>query len=209
MDGNILQEWAHCADSDNSTLIIPDGCRDLLYWAAVGERPKWYVTSLDNAAYNTDIKAGDYLKGYRLRPGACVDVAGLLDAVKPIDENGDIVTRINDFTSLSLDVSEALECVAVNDTVSLAAVSFGVSARKLQRICVPTGRTAAAWMSLARARKAAREVLRNSLAEVAQNTGYSDQAHMSREFRRWFGIAPSTLHARPDIIAQLGSKGYF
>lgn len=209
MQGNILEKWEHSATRDTSMLVIPDGCRDLLFCAKTGQRPKWRITTLDHAAYLVDSKAGDTLMGYRLRPGVLVDVPRLLRAVEAHGGYGDIASRINDFTQVSTDVCEALECISQSETVALAAARLGINARRLQRICSTTGRTPAAWLSLARARKAARAVCLHGLVETAYNTGYSDQAHMSREFKRWFGVSPLKLRKSPDIIAQLDSPGYF
>lgn len=209
MQDSILEEWEHYATRDSTTLIIPDGCRDLLFWAESGQRPKWRITDLDSAAYSVDIKAGDYLKGYRLQPGSILDVEGLLQSVNTLEGQGDIATRINDFTQVSTDVCEALECIAQSQTVGAASARLGIGARRLQRICKPTGRTSAAWLSLARGRKAARGVCTQGLAETAHIAGYSDQAHMSREFKRWFGVSPLELRKSSDIIAQLDSGGYF
>ncbi len=208
MLGNVLEEWEFSAQDNGVSVVIPDGCRDLLFWAATGKKPHWQVTSLDDTAYSVDINVQDYLKGYRLRPGVLVDIASLLNAVNPLDTQGDITDIINEFSELSSDVHEALENLASSPTVSAAATVLGVSPRKLQRICAKTRRRPAAWLSIARARKAARTVLLDDPAQTAQDAGYADQAHMCREFNRWFGVSPLKLRSRPDIIAQLNSKGY-
>jgi len=205
---NILEEWEFTAQCDSFSIVIPDGCRDLIFWAAAGKKPFWQVTSLDNAAYFVNINAGDYLKGFRLRPEVSVDIGRLLNAVNPLNTQGDITDRINEFTNLSQDVEEALESIATSPTINIAATQLGVSPRQLQRICAKTRRTPAAWLSIARARKAARAVLSGDLAQTAQDSGYADQAHMCREFNRWFGVSPLKLRTRPDILAQLNSKGY-
>lgn len=209
MQGNVLQEWEYTAQNDSCSVVIPDGCRDLLFRATAGCRPHWQITALDNAVYSVDIKAGDYLKGYRLRPGVSVHAYGLLNAVKSMDAQSDITGQINDFTAHLHCVSEALESVASSPTVSIAAAQLGVNTRKLQRICEKTGRTAVAWLSLARARKAARLLSLGALAETAYGTGYADQAHMCREFKRWFGVTPTQILGRPDIIRQLDGLGYY
>jgi AraC-like DNA-binding protein len=53
-------------------------------------------------------------------------------------------------------------------------------------------RFARATAALARAR---------SLAELAADCGYADQAHMARDFRAFAGLAPSGLGARLDAVA--------
>ena len=62
---------------------------------------------------------------------------------------------------------------------------------------------------LARARKAARALYSSlGLAEIAELHGYADQAHMSREFKRWFNTSPSVLRNLPSILNQLYDEGY-
>lgn len=62
---------------------------------------------------------------------------------------------------------------------------------------------------LARARKAARALNGSlGLVEIADVYGYSDQAHMNREFKHWFNTSPAVLRKRPDLLTQLDNKGY-
>jgi AraC-like DNA-binding protein len=47
----------------------------------------------------------------------------------------------------------------------------------------------------------------NSLAELAADQGFSDQAHMTREFRHWLGVTPAQVRAQVawrDLMAQSG-----
>ncbi len=208
MQGTVLAEWEHDAAQNSAATIIPDGCRDLLFRALPGDRPQWQITALDSSAYRVDIKAGEYMKGFRLRPGVQVDVAGLLACVDPLDGQGRIVERINDFTVLPALIDDALGAIAQSGKVARAAAMLGVNARQLQRICRATGRTPGAWLSLARARKAARLIGKGDLCDVALQAGYADQAHMTREFTRWFGMPPLKLRSRPEIAMQLTAKGF-
>ncbi|MCA1755086.1 MAG: helix-turn-helix domain-containing protein [Spirochaeta sp.] len=47
-----------------------------------------------------------------------------------------------------------------------------------------------------------------SPTELAYQVGYSDQAHMSRAVKRWFGVSPSEVLKRPDLAEQLHVPGY-
>lgn len=168
------------------------------------------VTSLDEHAYTVDIKAGDYLKGYRLKPGTLITRESLLNAVKMLDMHGDITDRLGNFTSLSSHVEDALHYLGKEGSVSAVASGLGVSMRSMQRLLKSTGRTPAGWVSLARARKAARAAAGvGCLAETALAYGYADQSHMSREFRRWFNVSPAQINKQTAILSQLEGLGYF
>lgn len=196
------------AASDSASVIIPDGCQDLLFWAPKNAKPYWIITSLDESAYHTNIMAGDYLKGYRLKPGTVIARKNLLSAVQMLDVHGDIADRIGSFTGLSGNVEDALNSLGdAAANVRTAASGLGVSMRSLQRLLKPTGRTPAGWVSLARARKAARAI--GPLADRALAFGYADQPHMNREFRRWFNVSPAQIQKKPDILSQLEGTGYF
>ncbi len=205
----ILQKWEFSAKSDGSSIVIPDGCRDLIFMAKRGQQPRWMVSDLDNTVYSVSSRAGDYMKGFRLRPGAVIDVEALLHSVRDIDAQGDIADRIGSFTILSRNMSEALNCLGAVTSPHEAARNLGVNARNLQRLLKPTGRTPAAWLSLARARRAARLVLEGDLSDAAFTAGYADQAHMNREFRRWFGATPGQVFTGSSISKGVRLSGYF
>ena len=44
--------------------------------------------------------------------------------------------------------------------------------------------------------------------DAAATWGYSDQAHMTREFKRWLGTTPAALRTQPDIHEALQAAGY-
>ncbi len=85
----------------------------------------------------------------------------------------------------------------------------GVSARTLQRRLVAHGLPPPDfWRLLGRARRAA-GCLRSGqkLADIADAHGYSDQAHMTRDFTRWFGAPPARMArdtALLDVTLQPG-----
>jgi len=85
----------------------------------------------------------------------------------------------------------------------------GVSERTLQRrfsdLSLPTP---AFWRQLGRARRAVQALqCRVPLAEIAAHYGYSDQAHMTREFVRWFGRTPVQLRRNPASMTDLAQPG--
>ncbi|XPS89971.1 uncharacterized protein Dvar_79900 [Desulfosarcina variabilis str. Montpellier] len=48
------------------------------------------------------------------------------------------------------------------------------------------------------------------MASIAADYGFSDQAHMNREIRHWFGCTPMMLHTnREQAIARLAAPDAF
>jgi len=212
MENTIIEQWQYKTKIDNQSLVIPDGCRDVLLWSAKGKRPRLLITSLDEKSYYANIKAGDYLHGFRLKAGTKIDEAKLFGALEKSGDNlADIEEKIRDFTTLSVNVKQALDCLASGvNSVNDAAVNLGVSNKTLQRIISKnTGRTPASWLCLARVRKSARVVGSSiNLAQSAIAFGYSDQSHMNREFKRWLNITPAKINNEPEILEQLKNSAY-
>jgi AraC-like DNA-binding protein len=207
----VLDTWALTAEQPVAGLVLPDGCRDLIFCHPAGERPLWFVSDLSDRPYEVMVEAGTRMRGFRLQPGAAVDCDALLAAVQGRDcGDGDVLARIADHVRRPPRVAEALNCLAsAVGSVAEAAGLLGVSPRSLQRLVLgATGHTPVAWLQLARARQAARAVaVAQPLAEVADQYGYADQAHMTRAFRRWFGTTPRQLRGdarRQDILAASG-----
>ncbi len=83
-------------------------------------------------------------------------------------------------------------------SVARMAATLGLSPRSLQRHLSRCGRSFTVLVSEARLGSAS-EMLCNdtcaSLAEIGFRSGYADQSHMSREFRRAVGIPPARFRA--------------
>ena len=82
-----------------------------------------------------------------------------------------------------------------------AAASFGKSRRQFERVFLETvGVSAKFFSSVTRFRRAAALMQRPfvSLADIAFESGYSDQSHMSHEFRRLANVSPAT-YARSRV----------
>ncbi len=90
-----------------------------------------------------------------------------------------------------------------------AARLIGVSERTLQRRFRSLGLpTPDFWRLLGRARNAARALpCRVSLADIACAFGYSDQAHMTHDFVRWFGVTPAELRRNRGLLRMLDQPG--
>ena len=89
-------------------------------------------------------------------------------------------------------------------SVARAAFEAGVSMRQLERQSQHwTGLLPRKLVRLARFQNALRSLRQSStrpLAQIAVETGYSDQAHLTREFRRLGGVTPSVFRAAAGRI---------
>jgi AraC-like DNA-binding protein len=95
--------WERVApgDSASTTLVLPDGCVDLIW-----RRGEVLVAGPDRGANPTAVRRGERIRGLRLRPGVAGAVLGMpatevLDARLPLEgvlgrEAGDLAERITD-----------------------------------------------------------------------------------------------------------------
>ncbi|NQZ83448.1 MAG: AraC family transcriptional regulator [Colwellia sp.] len=212
MNNNLLAKWEFSTDIDSTALIVPDGCRDLILQVTEGDRPRWFVSSLYDQSKSQSIQARSVMNGFRFKPGVGVKTESLLNSISNIYfDDDEVFNRIDDFTYRNYCVAEALEYLASGvKSVACAATEIGVSQRTLQRLLSrETNRSPIYWLMLARVRRAARALAEPiPLIEIADSFGYSDQAHMSREFKHWFNVSPSVLRQSPAILNQLNHLGY-
>ena len=193
--------WEHRAQVDGAGHVFPDGCTDLIVVSRCGRPDTAFMTTLDLCPRSIPLRAGDRFRGFRLRPGVQVDARSLSDG-----------GRLVNIDSLPVH-SELADVISALATVSLpiarVAKMEGVSERTLQRrfsrAALPRPEF---WRLLGRVRRAAIGLKTEiHLSDLAGDLGYSDQAHMSRAFARWFGVSPSRLKRRPDLLAQIAQPG--
>ena len=216
MDGLILARWTYRASTDETAVVLPDGCRDLVLAEAPGERPSLFLTALDSAPRTVRVPAGSVLTGLRLRPGARLR-ADLLRTMGE-DERLDLMSGGVDpaaIAAIEPDLEEALQALAAGqDRTGAVAAQLGVSDRTLRRLVVAgTGRPPKWWQRLARARRAVLTLAEppdpgRTLADIAYALGFADQAHLSRELKLWFGVTPRAVMARPAAADLLQAPGY-
>jgi AraC-like DNA-binding protein len=174
----LLEAWQHHCTASSSSLVVPDGCRDLIAVETAGQPARWFVSHLADAGYAVKSIAGQTFTGYRLQPGTRIAEQALLDqmhTVEPVDEL-QALSWLEEFTQPDADTQDALLALARASSVAGAARSLGVQERSLERrVLRNTGRTPVYWRRLARLRRAARAVCSaRSLAEVAADQGFSD-----------------------------------
>lgn len=211
-DDNLLAQWQTSVSENSTTIILPDGCRDLILKTVNNGRPQWHISPLFDQAKTVPLEAHSTFTGFRLKPGVSIAHEQLLSVLEQHEESiDDISTLLSDYTHVKSSVDEALSCLATEvSSVKHAAKELGISSRTLQRIIVNhTSKSPTYWVLLARARRAARALTTSiSFAELAEIHGYADQSHMNREIKRWFNTTPSAIRATPGIVSQLYSKGY-
>lgn len=165
------------------------------------------VTHWDFSPRAVKISAGTTITGYRLRPGTIVDVTEFRNEIPDPSNIGPQIEGMIHHDHESMDIVEALG--TLNETIESLARQQGVSSRTLQRhfsalSLPPPG----FWRLLGRARRAVQALPAHvPLAEIALEYGYSDQAHMTREFMRWFGMTPAQLRQSPATLHDLSRPG--
>lgn len=197
--------WTYTSTTDGSALIMPDGCVDIVveHCPKTGAR-SLRLTQRDFGPRRVTTRGGSTLTGYRLRPGVQVDMAEI--GADPTA----LADQLRALGSKDAEPVEMIEALCLpNTSVAQVARTQGLSERSLQRYFrdhgLPPPRF---WRQLGRARRAAQALpLDATLSDIALDMGYSDQAHMTRAFTRWFGCSPGQLRADPTGLAQLGAPG--
>ena len=209
----VLDKWHFAPAQCGQMMVLPDGCRDLIMRFSPQGEPSCMVSSLDASSYAVAYKPGDVFSGYRFRPGVRIDSQGLLNALSGLNDCAParVQNILGDFVLLDAALSEALAAISNTAGIGKAGRALGVSERTLQRVVMQgTGQTPSFWKGLVRARRCARALLvqEQALADIAAAQGYADQAHMNREFQRWFGLTPAMFRQQPALVHAVMQPGY-
>ncbi len=209
-----LATWIYTPEQASVSTVIPDGCIDFIVYvdehAASGFG--WMLSELSTSAYQVNASAGEHMQGIRLKPGVALNVADLESYITARSPQALLEKdAIDEFCLQSSNANTALQCLASGlSSVDSVANELGVSVRTLQRLIkTTTGCSPYFWLSLARARKAAKALLLNEqLSQVAAAHNFYDQAHMCREMQHWFKQTPSQLKKNSDIQLMLNEPAY-
>lgn len=203
----LYRQWQYEVSGPELAPVLPDGCRDLILVQRAGQIDAVVYTGWDAAPRSVALQPGTTLTGYRLSPG-CWLTPELIAAA----------------THEPLALAQMLEAEAAPDpelgaaidaltrpaaTVEAVARAQGVSARTFQRrfadLSLPSPDY---WRQLGRARRAAQALPGpQPLIEIACDFGYSDQAHMTRDFLRWFGAPPARLRRKAPRLRLILEPG--
>jgi AraC-like DNA-binding protein len=221
--GAVACLWAGIVpdDADRETLVLPDGCSDLIWEEGAG----CYVAGPDTGPAPSTSKAGTVIVGVRFRPSAGGGLLGV-----PLSEIRDQRVALEDLLPaaakrLPATLDPARAAGRLLDTVGLLAADgapdhamtravtllrdpsaraedvaddVGLSARQLRRRC----HTAVGYgpKTLQRVFRFQRFVRMlddpagpPDLAIAAARAGYADQAHLTRECRELSGLTPANL----------------
>lgn len=203
----LYHRWERRAQSDEIAVVHPDGCRDLIVFSRPGQCGEIRFTSWDFRPRTVELRAGTEMTGYRLRPGITLDPRVFESIILDFRQ---LEFWIECEVSGDHDVIEIIQALTQPQaTIESVSRQQGVATRTLQRrfrnLSLPTPDY---WRLLGRARRAIHALpCRAPLADIACEYGYSDQAHMTREFVRWFGLTPTQLRhskVRTHDICQPG-----
>jgi len=198
--------------------VLPDGALDLLWW-----RERLAVAGPDTSAVLVDAEPGEVITGLRFPPGTAAELLGVpaAELVDTRTDLTDLVgTRGTGPTRRTERPEELLEQVyvalwrradpdraalrlaaaldrqlSVGTPVAAVAAVLGIPARSLHRASVRAfGYGPKTLARIRRFQRALDEARRGRpLAEVAAVTGYTDQAHLTREVGRLAGVPPRRL----------------
>jgi AraC-like DNA-binding protein len=208
-------------DADRETLVLPDGCTDLIWEQGVG----CYVAGPDTGPSRSTSKAGTVMIGVRFRPAAGGQVLGL-----PLSEVRDQRVAFADLlpaaaSRLPATLEPALAAARILDVTGLLVVGrvpdramtraaallrdpsarteevaedVGLSARQLRRRChAAAGYGPKTLQRVLRFQRFVRMVDAPEglpdLAIAAAAAGYADQAHLTRECGELSGLTPAGL----------------
>lgn len=192
-----FMEWHYVTDEVEQSLVFPDGCRDVLILRAPDGPSKIIHTELDFTPRAIALPAGIRITGFRLRPGVTISPHAL-NAIRAETDRAEEI--IGEACEERNDLEDAIEALAApGATVKSVALNMGVSTRTLQRYFRERNQPPPDfWRLLARARRAAGMLASSApLAEISDTCGFSDQAHMNREFLRWFRTSPAACAKPP------------
>lgn len=206
-ESSLYTYWECTIDQPTISLVFPDGCRDILLLPDDDSGKKLLLTDWDDRVRHVPLEKGDWIAGFRLRPGlsVCIDELSHIDTA----EDG-LRCFIESQLEAHRETCELVDELSDTDaTLQQLAKQTGVSTRTLQRRFKSAGFPKPEyWMMLSRVRSAATRLAgEDSLAAVASDCGFSDQAHLTRECVRWFGCPPSVLRSDKSLLDDICQPG--
>ncbi|TYT73993.1 helix-turn-helix domain-containing protein [Desulfobotulus mexicanus] len=216
--GDIICSWKVCLPGGKS-LVWPDGCRDLIAILPKNQAPELICSGLDTSPRIVICPEETRFVGIRLAPGLtfpwekddpgskCRDLS-----ISPYPpswqrfcfeaDHDEIQNALLEVVSLASPaphwITDYLTELGTEGIKRATAFSQRSIRRHLVRF---TGASSNYWKGLARVRKAGSAIATSdiALADIAADHGFSDQAHLNREIRRWFGCTPKMLRMNREL----------
>lgn len=225
VNNTIISVWSTRA-AEARIAVWPDGCRDIVVIGEPNQPTRVICTGLDSCIRQVVCKVGTLFFGIRVAPGvsfpwdennpACKssDVAVpeldkiLRRRVRGIAQDPEGTLQLLEkaaqrWATPAPDwIAEYMQSLWNGDGGACSAGRF--SERSFRRHLVQiTGAPPRYWQGLARVRHVAREIAlgNGQLADIAAKYQFSDQAHMSREIKRWFDCTPMMLRRNREQAA--------
>lgn len=215
--------WTSVVPAGDRTLVLPDGCTDLIWQRGAGA----FVAGPDTGPAPADLPAGTVLVGVRFGPGAGGPVlglpltelrdrrVGLADVIPGLARRlpgdlppGGALGRLIEMTARLASerppdalVSRAAWLLgASRERAGELARDLGVSERQLRRRCLDAvGYGPKTLHRVLRFRRFVSRIDaadgRADLSRIAAEAGYADQAHLTRDFTATLGMPPSRYAA--------------
>jgi len=200
-------EWSHYSSETTRYRVLPDGCRDVLIISDSNGSATRLLTDWDHQARSIELREGEHSRGFRMRPGLTVDAKEL----ETVNADAESITSfiVSQFDQRAEEYEIIDELGFLHASLSSVSRLAGVSVRTLQRRFKAEGLpNPDYWRLLSRARRAAVALASDeSLIDIANRQGYSDQSHMTRDFQRWFQISPSQLRTDEALLTQVCQPG--
>jgi hypothetical protein len=120
--GALLQVWRHTCRDAGGSLVVPDGCLDLIGVQRPGHAPNWKISTLMDRAERVGASAETRYVGYRLKAGTHINVGRLLEATRglDLDEEPRVMDRLEAMVRRDPRVAEALQTLSEARSVRAA-----------------------------------------------------------------------------------------
>lgn len=204
---------------DGTLRVLPDNQSDII----VSSGGLAWITGPATGADIPELEPGTRLKGLRIETAWLRSIVGvhageltdrrislddllprsaarrLVDALRADRFNAELAAALWPEAAPDNRVTYAVAALTSRraPAVGVLADDMGLSARHLRRLVEgDTGLTPKTISQVARLRHAIEDAttdVRADIAQIAASTGYSDQAHLSREARRFTGLSPTAL----------------
>lgn len=232
-NNTVISVWKTQAVVPNFA-VWPDGCRDLIAIFTPAQPPRIICTGIDSSVRQVSSQIGTRFYGLRFAAGVSLPWDERADCKNlDVDISTFDKTLISEMCRIRREPEKAIDLLQevaqqwaspapdwVTEHLHVLWRNAGesdtenrLSERSIRRhLARTTGAPPRYWKGLARARHSARALvfIHSQPADIAANYGFSDQAHMSREIRRWFNCTPMMLRRnREHAIARLTAPDAF